>query len=110
LAGLSDADSNFNITFTKRKNINNIRIQISYRLELKQKFTNNINNDDSYFDICLQISKFLNVSFYTRTRKLNNNEFNFFLIVAHNQKSQEIISKYLSTYKLFSSKNNDFND
>jgi hypothetical protein len=71
---MSDADGNFALNVTTRKN-KNLRIQLFYRLELSQRKTI---IDQSNYIICKDIATFLKVSLYTRTRILNNKEFDFF--------------------------------
>jgi hypothetical protein len=111
LTGFSDADGNFNINISKRKNT--MRIQLSFRIEQKQ-LTNRLINDNlgspSYINICLKIAKYFNVSLYTRTRKLNDKEFLMYLIVTHNSESHRLVCDYFQKYPLLSSKHLNYLD
>lgn len=113
LAGFSDSDGNFNINISKRKGTNNIRIQLSFRIEQKEQIKKYVSNQlggASYYNICFKIANYFNVSLYNRIRKLNNKEFSIYLITAHNSKSHDLVISYFEKYPLLSSKYLNFID
>lgn len=104
LSGFSDADGNFNINISKRKG-NNHRIQLAFRIELRQLYGRLIEGKkESYFELCQKIASFFNVSLYTRTRIFDKKEFLFYLIIAHNFDSYIKVCEYFDKYPLLSSK------
>lgn len=112
LAGFSDANSNFNIILTERKN-NKFRIQIQYRLEIKHYYNNKkeisflANNSVSFYSICEKISNYLNGGFYYRSKPT----FRYGIIVtSHNLNSHAKLIKYFDKFPLFSSKFLDYSD
>jgi len=109
LTGFSDADCNFNLTISKRKNTNNIRIMLSFRIEVTQNKTYD-NKNYSFYPICLKISDYFNISLYTRKRINKNKEFYAYLVIAHNMSSHLLICKYFNEYPLLSSKYLNFKD
>ena len=120
LSGFTDADGNFSINISKRKN-NNYRVSIYYRLEIKQNYlkenphsgrVTDINNfgEISFFNIMSKISLFLDVNLYSRTRKTNFGLSNTFMVMAHSEKNLINIINYFSKYPLFSSKYLNYKD
>jgi hypothetical protein len=112
LAGFSDADSNFSITTSKRKN-GNIRVQGFYRIEIKQTYSKEVNDElggSSFFGIMSKITSYLTVNLLSRTRTKNENIYYSFMAIAHSSLSHNIIRNYLNRYPLFSSKYNDYLD
>lgn len=110
LAGFSDADGNFSINIITRKKNNKLggkRIQIFFRLELRQSYHRDVHPDlggISYFSILSQISAFLGVNLYSRTRNINDKIYYSFMVISHNRISHEQVRKYFDTFPLFSYK------
>ena len=112
LAGMIDADGNFNIIIAERKNTNNIRIQAQFRLELRQFYHRSTTKiiSTNYFDILSIIANYLGVNVYNRARILNNSKTYQYIIVAGSKKSQKFLRYYLDQFPLYSSKYNDYKD
>lgn len=104
LAGFIDADGNFSVTITNKKKTK--RILLAFRLELTQTYKKSIEstNNNSFFFICSEISKYLGASLYVRNRLIRKKEYNFFMVIAHNIESHKKVCNYLIKYPLFSSK------
>ena len=110
LAGFSDADGCFGITINDRKK-NGVflrtSVQTSFRLEVKQNYSREVSlqqGGPSFFSIMSEITEFLTVNLYTRTRKKEDKLFYAFAAVAHNSISHEILRNYFNNYPLYSSK------
>lgn len=103
LAGMSDADSNFNIVLTKRKNW---RMQRQWRLEFAQKTYHGY--DQAYW--AMTLSAFLNTTLYTRSRNRDGKIFSSFIVAAYNAESLETIEKYFDQHPLKSIKRLDYLD
>lgn len=110
LTGFSDADANFNLTISKRKNSGNLRVMLSFRIEINKLKIYDINENNSYNFICSKISNYFGVSLYSRERKRDNKIFSSYLIVAHNYKSHLLVCNYFNKYPLLSSKFLNFKD
>lgn len=110
LAGFSDADGCFSITtYDRKKNGVFLRtsVQTSFRIEVKQNYSREVapeQGGSSFFLIMSEISHFLTVNLYTRTRKTKDKVFYAFVVVAHNTRSHEILHEYFSRFPLYSSK------
>jgi len=110
LAGFSDADGCFSITvYDCKKNggVLRTRVQTSFRIEVKQNYSREVTPEQggsSFFPIMSEISYFLTVNLYTRTRKTKDKVFYAFAVVAHNSRSHEILHEYFSRFPLYSSK------
>lgn len=117
LAGFTDADGNFSVSI-RAKNKPSSRVELSYRLELRQNYTkiNNINISNSYESILRDIAKLFDGGFYSRSRTLkliNQSEFKeykSYIISAHSQDSLLLVRDYFTSYPLLSSKYLDFKD
>lgn len=110
LAGFSDADSGFSINIHNRTNKNSTRVQIYYRLEIRQTY-HRFNNDGeqvSYFSILSKVSTFLETNILSRTRIKGDKHYFSFTIIAHNKRSLNIITEYFSKFPLLSSKYLDY--
>jgi len=105
LAGMSDADSNFNIILTDLKK-NNFRIQTQWRLEFAQKTY--FGKDQLYW--ALWLSNFLETSIYCRSRQKEDKIYSSFIVVAFNENSKDIITEYFNKFPLLSSKHLDYKD
>lgn len=111
LAGFTDADGNFSITITTRKKQNSLwqgnRVQTFFRIELRQSYHKEVALDlggISYFSILTQISAYLGVNLYTRTRNIKDKVYYSFMVISHNKTSHEQIRKYFDRFPLYSSK------
>jgi hypothetical protein len=71
-SGFTDADGNFSINIHKRSNRNTTRVQLYYRLEIRQNYhrCDSEGLSASYFTIMSKIAMFLGVSVYSRSRSL----------------------------------------
>lgn len=111
LSGMTDADGNFSLSLYKKK-----RINIWYRLELKQSYESKYSNNDNnnYFTIMSKISKMFNSKLYTRSRELNLCDtiklYHSYIVMVSNKNNISLVKKYFNKYPLLSSKNNDYKD
>lgn len=115
LSGITDADGNFSLLVSLRKKKPNLlRVQLFYRLELKQqnKSPNNSlpENQLSFFGICSKIATFLKVSLYSRVRELNGKSFGSYIVITHNEVSRQVAVDYFQKYPLRSTKYLNFKD
>ena len=116
LAGFSDADAGFAITvYDRKKNGVFLRtsVQTVFRIEVKQNYSREVSQDiggASYFNILTEITNFLTVNLYTRTRKKEDKVFYAFMAIAHNSRSHEIVRKYFDRFPLYSSKYLSYKD
>ena len=110
LAGFSDGDGNFSINLTNRKKKGIItikRVQVFFRIELRQFYHRNISELDisaSYFNILSIIASYLGVKLHARTREQNNKFFQSFVIISHSIDSHNKVIEYFDQYPLYSSK------
>ncbi len=100
LAGFSDADANFDINISCRKNGKKARIAISYNLEQSTKETINLDN------ICYIIAKYFGVHLYlaSHTLKKTNKTYINYNVRAYSLNSHKIVCEYFDKHTLFSSK------
>lgn len=134
LSGFSDADANFSINIHKRANRNCTRVQLYYRLEIKQNYHRSENQNNlvqtiskeqkldtiekevkaesypSFFHIISKIGMYLGVTVNSRSRLINNKIFHSFTIISQNKNSNSKIIHYFNKYPLLSSKYLDFKD
>nr|YP_010697742.1 LAGLIDADG homing endonuclease [Porodaedalea niemelaei]WCF76638.1 LAGLIDADG homing endonuclease [Porodaedalea niemelaei] len=112
LSGFSDADGNFSINIHKRSNRNSTRIQLYYRMEIRQTYhrLDTEGNKTNYFSIMSIIANFLGVNLYSRNRTINDKQFYSYTVVSHNKHSRSKIVEYFTKYPLLSSKYLDFKD
>lgn len=112
LTGFTDADGNFSINIHKRSGKNSTRVQLYYRLEIKQTYhrLDSEGKKTSFFPIMSRIANFLDVKVYSRSRNINDKQFFSYTVVAHNKSSLNKIVKYFTMYPLLSSKYLDFKD
>lgn len=113
LAGMSDADSNFNVIIGNRKKAGKVqkvqRINCQWRLELSTTTSNNKSN----LDVCSVLSRSLNTEVMIRTRKAmleksKKLEYHSIMVLCHNEKQQAILIDYFTKYPLLTAKRNDF--
>jgi LAGLIDADG endonuclease/Cytochrome C and Quinol oxidase polypeptide I len=110
LSGFTDSDGNFSINIHKRTNKNSTRVQLYYRMEIKQNYhrLDPAGNKESFFTIMSKLALFLNVNVISRSRIINEKQFYNFIVIAHNKESLTIITEYFLKFPLISSKYLDF--
>lgn len=110
LAGFSDGDGNFSINITNRKKksiITTKRIQVFFRIELRQNYHRDISDiqgGTSYYEILIKIARYLGVNLYSRSRIQKDKIFNSFMVISHNIQSHNKVINYFNHFPLFSSK------
>ena len=110
LAGFTDGDGNFSINLINRKKrgiITTKRIQVFFRLELRQNYHRNYlleKVETSYFDILSVIARYLNVNLYSRSREQNDKIFYSYMVISHNIQSHIKVIDYFDRFPLYSSK------
>jgi len=110
LAGFTDGDGNFSINLIDRKKkgvISTKRVQVFFRLELRQTYHRNVSlieGGTSYFYILSIIARYLGVNVYSRSSEKNDKIFYSFLVISHNLESHAKVIKYFDRYPLYSSK------
>lgn len=110
LAGFTDSDGNFSINIHKRSNKNSTRVQLSYRVEIRQTY-HRLNSDVfkmSYFSIISKIGDYLGVNVYSRTRSVKEKEFYSFTVMAVSKSSLIKTTEYFNQFPLLSSKYLDY--
>jgi hypothetical protein len=112
LTGFTDADGNFSINIHKRSNKNSTRVQLFYRLEIRQTYQRSEIGKikESFFPIMIKIAQYLGVTLYSRKRVMKDKEFFSFIVMTHNKESNSKIVKYFSQFPLLSSKYLDYRD
>ena len=110
LAGFTDADGNFSINIHKRTNRNSIRVQLYYRLEIKQSYHRLTNDGDqvSFFAIMSKIANYLNTSVLSRSRTVSDKQFFSFIVISSSKNSLLKTSDYFNKFPLLSSKFLDY--
>ena len=110
LAGFTDGDGNFSINLTNRKkkgNITSKRVQIFFRLELRQTYHRDvpiIQGGTSYFEILDKIARYLGVNLYSRSRIQKDKVFYSYMVISHNIQSHNKVISYFNRFPLYSSK------
>jgi len=110
LSGFSDADANFSINIHKRTNKNSTRVQLFYRLEIRQTY-HRLNNDGeqtTYFSIMSNLANYLGSNLLSRSRIKGDKQFYSFIVMAHNKINLIKISNYFNKFPLLSSKHLDY--
>jgi LAGLIDADG endonuclease len=112
LSGFSDADANFSINIHKRSNKNLTRVQLYYRLEIKQTYPrlNNEGEQVSFFPIMSKVARYLGTNVLSRSRIIGEKQYYSFILMAHNQISHNKINEYFTQFPLLSSKYLDYKD
>jgi hypothetical protein len=110
LSGFTDADGNFTINIHKRTNKNSIRVQLFYRMEIRQTYhrLDSDKNKLSFYPIIQKLALFLKVNVISRSRIIKDKQFYSFIVTAYNKESISIIINYLLKFPLLSSKYLDF--
>lgn len=112
LSGFSDADANFSINIYKRSDKNSYRVQLYYRLEIKQNYHREDLNGikASFYPLISKIGRYLDVNVYSRSRSVNDKIFYSYTIISHNKNSNLKLNNYFENYPLLSSKFLDYKD
>lgn len=116
LSGFIDADGNFSINIHKRTNKNSTRVQLYFRIEIRQNYHRNpssielIDHNSSYFPIMSNIANFMGVTIYSRSRELKGKVYFSYTVVCHNKLSIFKLISYIDKFPLLSSKFLDFID
>ena len=112
LSGFTDADGNFSINIHKRSNKNSTRVQLFFRLEIKQNYhrLDPSGVKISFFSIMSIIANFLDVNVYSRSRIIKDKQYYSFIIMAINKNSLLKITEYFNKFPLLSSKYLDYKD
>jgi hypothetical protein len=110
LSGFSDADANFSINIHKRSNKNSTRVQLYYRLEIKETYSrlNNEGEQVTFFPIMSKVACYLGSNVLSRSRIIGEKQFYCFILMAHNKISLNKINEYLTQFPLLSSKYLDY--
>ena len=110
LSGFTDADGNFSINIHKRTNRNSIRVQLYYRLEIKQSYHRLTNDGDqvSFFAIMSKIANYLNTSVLSRSRTVSDKQFFSFIVMSASKSSLIKTTLYFNKFPLLSSKFLDY--
>jgi hypothetical protein len=109
-AGFSDADANFSINIHQRSNRNSTRVQLNYRLEIREN-SNRLDLDgkqESYFTIMSQIASYLGTSVLSRSRIQGDKQYYSFIVMAANDFSRIKCREYFNNFPLLSSKHLDY--
>ena len=110
LSGFSDADSNFHLNISEKKN-GRKRVQITFRIEVKQFFNRslvlNSQNCSTFTPICNTIAEFLNLGIYHRVRK---GKYYSIIICTTSVNTNAKVVDYFQKFPLFSSKHLNFLD
>lgn len=110
LAGFTDGDGNFSINLTDRKKkgaVTSKRVQVFFRIELRQNYPREASTEQggtSYFKILSDISRYLGVNLYSRSREQKDKIFYSYMVMSHNMQSHVKTIEYFDRYPLYSSK------
>ena len=112
LSGFTDADGNFSINIHHRSNKNSIRVQLFYRLEIRQTYhrLEPEGKKVSFFSIMSILASYLGVNVLSRSRIINEKQYYSFIVMAHNKTSISIMNLYFNQFPLLSSKYLDYKD
>ena len=115
LAGLSDCDSNFLVTFTTQSGTAK-NIQLTYRLSQRQNYHKTSELGNSYLPILTEIAKTFNTKIvpFKRSRINVNTKHSYielgYLVTVKSLSSRNELIKYFSEFSLLSSKHLDYLD
>lgn len=110
LAGMSDADSNFNVIIGDRKKAGKTmkvkKINSQWRLEISTTTSNGISN----LEISSLISEGLNTQVLMRTKqqKSKREKHHSIMIICFNEEQKNLLTNYFSKFPLLTAKRNDF--
>lgn len=111
LSGFTDADGNFNVIISQRKNLNSIRVQTQFRLEVRQEYHRKeliSGYGTTYIDIISIIASALKTNVYNRARLLKESLYYSYYIVVVSNSSKHLLRNYFHNFPLMSSKYNDY--
>lgn len=111
-SGFSDADANFSINIHTRSNRNSTRVQLYYRLEIRQNYHRLDNNGEqiSFFLIMSKIAECFDTSVLSRSRIKGDKHFFSFIVICFNKTSLIKTIEYFDKFPLLSSKYLDYKD
>ena len=114
LAGFSDADGNFSLSISTRKN-GKMRIQLFFRIEVtrfykKKSLVKQSEDHSSFMPICETIADFLGLKIYRRTRKGKGKIYHLIIATTTSFKTNANAIEYFERFPLFSSKYLDYSD
>ncbi len=106
LAGFTDADGNFSINIHKRKDKNSTRVQLFYRLEIRQTYHRLDDNSEqvSFYAIMSKLAEYLSTNVLSRSRTIGDKQFFSFIVMSASKPSLTKITEYFNEYPLLSSK------
>jgi len=123
LAGFTDADGNFAISLSKKTSKHESRINLYYRLEIRQQYHKPIISDSfddlnidkrSYHNVMLNIASLFKVKLYSRSQRYTykgiNKIYNSYIVMVTNYKTLVNVPTYFDKYPLLSSKYLDYKD
>ena len=110
LSGFTDADGNFSINIHKRTNRNSIRVQLFYRLEIRQVYhrLTPAGEQVSFFAIMSKIATYLNTSVLSWSRTVSDKQFLSFIVMSATKSSLIKTTLYFNKFPLLSSKFLDY--
>ena len=108
LAGFTDSDGNFSINITKRSKQKLMRVQLFYRLEIRQTYHRLNNEEVSFFTIMSKIGTFLGSNVLSRSRIVGDKQYFSFIVTATSKNSLEKTRYYFNKFPLLSSKYLDY--
>lgn len=113
LSGFTDADGNFNLNITNRKN-GALRVQLNFRVEVAQQYRKTVADEhggSSFHGICSKMASFFKVTLYERTREMDllKNKgvvktYESYIVMTASLHTNNFVCKYFDQYPLFSSK------
>lgn len=108
LAGFIDADGNFHISITNRKNSKK-RVQLQFRLEVKENYGKeplvNSENFSSFVPICNTVACYFGLGVYHRTRL---KKYHLIIISSTSRLANAKVVDYFERFSLLSSKRLDY--
>lgn len=106
LAGFTDADGNFSINIHKRKDKNSTRVQLFYRLEIRQTYNRLDDNSEqvSFYAIMSKLAEYLSTNVLSRSRTIGDKQFFSFIVMSTSKPSLTKLTEYFNEYPLLSSK------
>ena len=114
LSGFTDADGNFSINITKRSDkklahpYGRERVQLYYRLEIRQTYHRLDNEEVSYYAIMSKIGAYLGSNILSRSRIVGDKTYFSFIVTAFSKYSLKQTTDYFNKFPLLSSKYLDY--
>jgi hypothetical protein len=85
-----------------------MRVQLYYRLEIRQTYHRLNNEDVSFFSIMSNIGSYLGSNVLSRSRSVSDKKYFSFTIIAANKNSLNLTTDYFNKFPLLSSKYLDY--